>query len=361
MTQREWQLLDLIKADPMISQQQLAELLGISRSAVASHIANLTAKGKIKGRGYVLTERQYCVAVGGANMDIVGIPGQAQIAASSTPGQVRHSPGGVARNIAENLARLGSECYLLAPIGCDHSGRQLRELSQAAGIHTEHLIELPGQSTSSYLSIVDEQGEMLYAIADMAILDALQPDHLRRQLTLLNSAELVVLDTNLKPSILAFLLEQLNGPALFVDTVSCAKASRITPLLHRIHTLKPNLAEAEAISGITLDSLEQLPTLAAWFHQHGVERLFISLGSRGLYASDKNGEAHHQQLPPEIVINSNGAGDALMAALCHAWQSGLSLEQTARFALAAANVALASEATINPDMSTLQVEAQLAR
>ena len=54
MTQRERQILRLIEEDPMISQEMLAEKLGITRSSVAVHISNLTKKGCIAGRGYVL-------------------------------------------------------------------------------------------------------------------------------------------------------------------------------------------------------------------------------------------------------------------------------------------------------------------
>ncbi|MBN3562300.1 PfkB family carbohydrate kinase [Aliamphritea spongicola] len=359
MTNRERQLLQLLQANPLISQQELAETLGISRSAVATHLTNLTAKGAIKGRGYILSERRYSVVIGGANMDILGTPGQALTPGSSTPGTVSYSPGGVGRNIAENLARLGEDCYLIAPVGDDHSGRQLTELSSQAGIDTSQMVTIPGHATSSYLSLVDEQGEMQQAIADMAILDAFGPDYLRKHLGLLARAELLVLDTNLKNSTLECLFGQLPEQRFFVDCVSSSKAPKIRPFLSRIHTLKPNLAEAEAISGIHTDPADlsdsALQTLAHWFHQEGVERLFISLGSEGLFYSHRNGESCHHKLSCNTVINSNGAGDALMAALCHGWLQQMPADQTCRFALAAANLALASQTTINPEMSRLNV------
>lgn len=364
MTNRERQLLQLLQANPLISQQELADSLCISRSAVATHLTNLTAKGAIKGRGYILNERRYSVVIGGANMDILGTPNQALTPGSSTPGTVSYSPGGVGRNIAENLARLGEDCYLIAPVGDDHSGRQLTELSSLAGIDTSQMVTIPGHATSSYLSLVDEQGEMQQAIADMAILNAFGPDYLRKQLGLLARAELLVLDTNLKNSTLECLFDQLPEQRFFVDCVSSAKAPKIQPFLSRIHTLKPNLAEAAAISGIHLDSENlsepALKELAGWFHQQGVERLFISLGSEGLYYSHLNGEAFRCQQTSQTVINSNGAGDALMAALCHGWLQQMSARQTCRFALAAASLALASQTTINPEMSRLNVKQLLS-
>jgi len=59
MTNREKQILELLKTNALIQQQEVAETLGISRSAVAGHIMNLINKGYIKGRGYILAEHHY--------------------------------------------------------------------------------------------------------------------------------------------------------------------------------------------------------------------------------------------------------------------------------------------------------------
>ena len=102
MTQRERQILNWIEADPMISQQELAERAGITRSSVAVHISNLMKKGCIAGKGYIVTRSPYVTVVGGMNMDIGGWPSEELVAQDSNPGRVRMSPGGVGRNIAHN-------------------------------------------------------------------------------------------------------------------------------------------------------------------------------------------------------------------------------------------------------------------
>ena len=107
MTQRERQILQLIERNPMISQQQLAEELGITRSSVAVHISNLTKKGCIAGKGYVLHSGTYAVVVGGVNVDIGGRSAAPLVAADSNPGTVTVSLGGVGRNIAHKLSLLG--------------------------------------------------------------------------------------------------------------------------------------------------------------------------------------------------------------------------------------------------------------
>ncbi|HCL51251.1 MAG TPA: kinase, partial [Clostridiaceae bacterium] len=74
MTNREKEILELIKKNPMISQKDLADILGITRSSVAVHITNLQKKGYILGKGYIVKEGEYVSIVGGANVDIQGFP-----------------------------------------------------------------------------------------------------------------------------------------------------------------------------------------------------------------------------------------------------------------------------------------------
>ena len=104
MTQREQQILRLIEENPMISQQELAQKLGITRSSVAVHISNLIQKGCIAGRGYVLNSGSYAVVVGGANVDIGGRSAAPLVPADSNPGTITLSLGGVGRNIAQSAA-----------------------------------------------------------------------------------------------------------------------------------------------------------------------------------------------------------------------------------------------------------------
>ena len=54
MTRREQEILAWIREDPLISQQELAQRAGITRSCVGVHISNLMRKGLIRGRGYLM-------------------------------------------------------------------------------------------------------------------------------------------------------------------------------------------------------------------------------------------------------------------------------------------------------------------
>ena len=99
MTQRERQILNWIEEDPMISQQELADKAGITRSSVAVHISNLMKKGYITGKGYIVHTAPYVTVVGGVNVDIGGQPSNTLVPQDSNPGTVGMSLGGVGRNI----------------------------------------------------------------------------------------------------------------------------------------------------------------------------------------------------------------------------------------------------------------------
>ena len=167
MTKREQEILDLIKADPWITQKTIAEQLGITRSSVGVHILNLTKKGMIKGKKYILSEEDYALVIGGANMDISGFPHKTLIFNDSNPGSVQLSMGGVGRNIAENLSRMGVRVKMLSAIGRDVYGEKiiLTAVVLKSTWTRSRLSKTAG--TSIYLSIQDDSGEMILALSDM--------------------------------------------------------------------------------------------------------------------------------------------------------------------------------------------------
>ena len=154
MTQRERQILDLIAANPMISQQELADTLNITRSSVAVHISNLLKKGYIAGKGYVLRTGTYAVVVGGVNVDIGGRSYAKLVAADSNPGRVSISLGGVGRNIAHNMALMGLDVKLLTAMGDDIYGSRIAASCTELGIDASHALRVPDCATSTYLSLI---------------------------------------------------------------------------------------------------------------------------------------------------------------------------------------------------------------
>ena len=359
MTQRERQILQLIESDPLISQQDIAAKLGITRSSVAVHISNLTKKGCIAGRGYVLRSGSYAVVAGGVNVDIGGRSFAPLVAADSNPGTVRISLGGVGRNIAHNLALLGTDVRLLTAYGDDLNGERVAASCSELGIDLSHALRIPGAATSTYLYLADNHGEMALAVSDMEICKKITPAYLTSQLMLIQNAQVVAADANLSAEALIYLADNCTAP-LFVDPVSTVKAEKLRPILGKIHTLKPNRLEAELLSGVPIRQPEDAAKAADALMELGVHRLFLSLGADGVYAA----MGDQRILLPNLagnMVNTTGCGDAFMAALVWAYLEGMDLEQTALAGLAAASIAMESPETIHPGMSAEAVRSRMAR
>ena len=357
MTQRERQILQLIEADPMISQQAIADTLGITRSSVAVHISNLTKKGCIAGKGYVLRTGSYAVVVGGVNVDICGRSFHPLVEADSNPGRVSTSLGGVGRNIAHNMSLMGVDVRLLTAFGDDPNGQRVAASCSELGIDASHALRLAGETTSTYLYLTGPDGEMALAVSDMEVCRRITPAYLAGNLPLLQSAQVVVADANIPEESLRYLAQNSSAP-LFVDPVSTAKAEKLRPILSRIHTLKPNTLEASILSGVEIHTDADVELAADRLLQMGVHRLFLSLGSRGVYAAMGSERLWLQNLPGTMV-NTTGCGDAFMAAMVWAYLEGMDLKDTALSGLAAASVAMESPETINPNLSAEAVQSRI--
>ena len=359
MTQRERQILQLIEADPMISQQTIADELGITRSSVAVHISNLMSKGHIAGRGYVLRSGSYVVVVGGVNVDIGGKSYAPLVSSDSNPGTVQTSLGGVGRNIAHNLSLMGTDVRLLTAYGDDVHGQKIAASCSELGIDLSHARPITGGTTSTYLYLMDEKGEMVLAVSDMEICKKVTPTYLSAHLGLLQNAQVVICDTNIPEESLIYLAENCTAP-LFIDPVSTVKAEKLRTILGKIHTLKPNRLEAELLSGVKIENMEDLHKATDKLMELGIHRVFISLGADGVFAAMGDKRIVLPNLPGQMV-NTTGCGDAFMAALVWAYLEGMTLEETALAGLAAGSIAMESAETINPAMSATAIRSRMGK
>lgn len=279
--------------------------------------------------------------VGGANTDICGRPAQALVRHDSAPGQVSVRHGGVGRNIACDLARLGLRTRFVTALGDDGFGASVAEGCRSCGVDMSLTRIVPGARSPVYLYLSDEKGEMDAAVSDMEVMAALTPAYLRAHLSELDESDAVVLDGNLPEETIAFLCEKLRAP-IVADPVSTAKAPRFASVLGRLAAIKPNLLEARALTG------KQNPEdCADALLRSGVGSVFISLGAKGLLAA--SGE-ERVLLPCERteLVSATGAGDAATAAIVWATVRGLGLAAAARAAVMAGAIAAASEEASPP-------------
>ena len=294
----------------------------------------------------------YITVIGAANMDIIATPFRPIIPRDSNPGRIATSHGGVGRNIAENLARLGADVKLVAAVGNDRFGKELLDGCNTAGIDTSYCYLREDAATPTYLAVLDEQGDMYVAAVDVSC--TLPIAHIQAHADVITGSSIVFMDTNLEQDMLEHLLDMFKHNDLYVDPISVTKAQKIKHLVGRFHTIKMNRLEAEALTDMTINTDTDLHQAGSYFLEQGTQRVIISLGADGLYYRTNTQEI---RLRPKPIIpkNATGAGDALMAGIAYCSLHGKSDAYTANFAQAMAYIALMSEQTVSPNISLNEV------
>ncbi len=269
----------------------------------------------------------YITVVGAINIDLIGTSFDEPVPGDSSPGVVRMSAGGVGRNIARSLRALGEDVALIAPISQDADGAFARADCARLGIGLDGALCVP--SSCRYLCVNGPEGSLRLAVNDMAAMALLTPDALEARLPLINGSDLIVLDANLSEDALRFLAARAEKP-LVADPVSAPKAARMRGILNRLTAVKPNRAEAAALTGLSPDGAPE--AMARALLRLGVKQVYLSLGGDGMLYAGQDGMFTS---PSQAVraVNFNGCGDAATAAVAHALRRGLSPRETAALAM----------------------------
>ena len=318
----------------------------------------------IGSRDDVPSDGPRVVVIGGANVDVKARSAARVRLGTSNPGHTSMTPGGVARNVAENLARLGTRTYLVAAVGRDAAGESLLNQTAAAGVRVEY-IHRTDQPTGTYVALLDCDGELVSAVADMAATSMLGREEVNRVRDVIAAAGLVILDANLDPGTLdhALDLAHASGVRAILEPVSVLKAARVAPHFtpnRPLYAVTPNRDELAALTGLAVRTDRQVRLGSSTLHRRGVRHVWVRLGERGSLLSSASGTT----LIPAwsaTIQDVTGAGDAMLAAFCYALLGGSDPLDAARYGQAAAALTLASPHTVRPDLSPRLIEAELAR
>ncbi len=374
ITGRETEILQWIRENPLISQNELAEKAGITRSSVSVHISNLIKKGLILGKGYVTGGSKPVTVIGAVNIDISASASASFRKADSNPGKIKVSAGGVGFNIASNSALLGVPVCFISAFGGDTHASFLKHKCLERGLDISASLTVDTAVSSCYVCINNEDGDMVSAVNDMDIYEHITPEYIEKKLPLINKSALCVIDTNVPARTIAYIAEHCTVP-LIAEPVSAHKAVKLLPVLHKLYALTPNKMEAFALynaSKAGQGTSPALAELARFFIESGVRRIYISLGEKGLFCADKNARYRVKPFVPEnadrvrktmrkgadstkgaqhIIKNTTGAGDSQTAAVVWAVLKNMSLKESADAGIAAASLCLESEEAVNDNLT----------
>ena len=300
----------------------------------------------------IANENKYVTVIGAANIDIGGTPFNPLIPADSNPGNISINYGGVARNIAHNLCLLGVPVKFITAIGGDVLGEDMIRHCESLGMDTSFILRIPDETSSMYLYINNDNGDMDLAIDHMNICNKITPDYLESVRDVINGSVAVVMDANISSEAFIKLKEICKVP-IYIDPVSTALARKVKTDLEGIDTIKPNRLEAEYLTGMTIQTEADYRAAANAILDMGVRRVFMSMGSEGMMAADKNNMYIVGEYPTEVVCTT-GAGDSATAAIV--WASTMiadsdSLVTSSKAANVVASMTVSSQDTINVDLS----------
>lgn len=352
MNKTQARILDEIRKNPYITQQSLANSIGLSRSAIANLIKGLVDEGLIAGRAYILNENRgdLILCIGGANLDTkLNLMENLQLK-TSNPVQSVHSLGGVVRNVAENLSRLNQSVTLLTLLGNDMAGRQIIEECQAL-MDVSKVQMVDGLATGSYIALLSPNGELSLGLADMNIIEKMDPDWLVTYQSTLASASLIIADNNLRKDTMEYLVDQctLLNKKLIIIGVSSPKTKRLPEKLEGTHLTLFNLDESQAY--FQTDETDPLYFVKKWI-ELGVSYAIVTNGSKGVaYASQTQSPKIKAVKEVHPIIDATGAGDAFSSALIYALIKNFSLEDAIDYGLANAYQTIQSIHSVRLDLS----------
>ena len=305
----------------------------------------------------VRPDRGRVVCAGGCVLDRKLMFGGPAIPGTSNPARAVTSFGGVARNVAENLARLGTSVTLVSRVGDDHAGRAVTEHLADLGADVAPVrVALSGE-TAQYVAMIGPDGELLLGAAAMDVLDGLTPDDVDRAWP--EPPAWLFVDCNLPIDTLNHAVRRARGDGtlLAVDAVSTPKVARLPRDLTGVTVLFCNLAEAQALAEHHAWPGAANPLdLARQLHTQGAGHVVMSRGAEGIVVADADGT---RTVPATAahVHDVTGAGDAMVSGTLSLLARGADLDDAVLAGSLVAALTVESQYSVRPDLTPELVSA----
>lgn len=292
--------------------------------------------------------------VGAAGIDMIGMVDDPPQSGSFNHANIRVAFGGVARNVAENLARLGMPVELLSAVGEDESGRLLLQSTAACGVSVEHCLQSRLNDTGAYLLVLDQAGTRYLGLEDMAVISELTPAVLQENRPAFMDAPFIFFDANLTDDSIDSLLNMAAAARVPVgaDATSPRQALRLIPHLSRLNMITANTSEASALVGGDLKVVDQETALQAarWLVNRGVDLAVVTLAEFGVVYATPETNGHIPAVRTRI-IDPTGAGDALTATVLFGILNEMPIDESVRLGVTAASLILRHRGTVLPGLS----------
>ena len=298
-------------------------------------------------------EGEFVLVIGAAVLEISAKTGDRLQLGARQHGHIHASVSGVARNIAENLARLDIDAVLLSAIADDDIGQHLITHSTLAGVDCRHILRVSGARTATS-TLLYESEDNCTRVDDLSIADSLDSDYLLEHEWLFEKAALVIIDATLSDDALDTLFELAARHQVRVcaDPTSPLMASRLTRFIANLYLIVPNASETAALCSLDAPATERDSAIgtAQQLVNMGADIAVVTLGERGLAYADSSGGGYIRAIHTQVV-DTSGAGDAFSGAVIFGILNDVPIDEAMRLGVTAASLTLESENTVLQSLS----------
>ncbi|KAM9816166.1 uncharacterized protein zgc:136858 [Syngnathus typhle] len=330
------------------------------------------------------------VVIGGMNVDFIAKGKTKTLQFGQTnPGSVCQSYGGVGRNIADCLSRLGHRPTFISATGSDSNADAV--FNYCKHMDTSGVMRLEGQSTATYCAVITENGELSLGLGDMDVHQQITEQYVSQFETQLLSSTLVCLDGNIPASTIKYVcsVAKRHNINVWYEPTNSEKACKpfLSDAWKSLSYTSPNLAELCSMNKtlglqtpeVLPNSLEQVLSLAVALSRPLLEHLHclvVTLGKNGVLVCGEHHAGSINMKPrkeaktrtlcavhyPALSVaahetmNVSGAGDSFAGALMAGILQGRDTDTCVRMGLLAARLSLASPHPIAPVLTTHSIE-----
>lgn len=272
------------------------------------------------------------VVVGVVFLDIKGFPFFKYDAVGTNLGNVLMTHGGVARNVAVNMANLGAEVEFVTMMDDDSLGREARLRLRGAGVKLTHAVSTPDKGMGMWLAVFNEKGDLAGSVSHMPDASPIERLFDEKGEEIIRSCRGVALEIDLseKVSERVFELAERFDKPVYAIVANMSVILRRPDFMARTACVILNEIEAGRLFGREIRALSPEETLEAVSEAApamGIRSIVVTMGARGaVYLDAENGLRGVCPAVPCRVVDTTGAGDAFFSAVVESLARGMRLD-----------------------------------
>ncbi len=279
------------------------------------------------------------VVIGSTNVDfLIKTEKLPAFGETVTGGVFFQNYGGKGANQAVGAARAGGKVTFVTCLGEDLYADNLLENFKKDGIETSFIFRDRDEATGSALIMLDKDGNNYLSVASGANYK-LTPDHIDQALNSITEAEMIVMQMEIPFDTIKYVFElaaKHNKKVLF--NLAPAKPFDVG-VLKKTYAFVVNEVEASMVTGLKVETDDEIMTAARELLKLGCKTAIITLGSRGSYVASDDFTGFVPAFKVKAV-DTTAAGDVYCGSLAVALVEGKSLTDAVKFAGAASAISV---------------------